>query len=51
MPTEIDAWVASGRLNPAQASEVVQEMVLARFLDPYDDGHRHEQGGSQRESR
>jgi hypothetical protein len=34
MPTEIDAWVASGRLNPAQASEVVQEMVLARFLDP-----------------
>lgn len=50
MPTEIDAWVASGRLNPAQASEVVQEMVLARFLDPYDDGHGHEQGGSQLES-
>ena len=37
MPMEIDAWVASGRLNQAQASEVVREMVLTRFLDPYDD--------------
>ena len=51
MPTELDAWVASGRLNPAQASEVIREMVLAGFLDRSDDGHRHEQRGSQREGR
>ena len=38
MPMEIHAWVALGRLNRAQASEVVREMVLTRFLDPYDDG-------------
>jgi hypothetical protein len=38
-PPEIDAWVASGRLNLAQVSEVIRELVLARFLDLYDDEH------------
>jgi hypothetical protein len=47
MPTEIGAWVASGRLNLAQASELIREMVFARFLEPYDD--EHQQGGFQRQ--
>jgi hypothetical protein len=47
MPTEIGAWVASGRLNLAQASELIREMVFARFLEPYDD--KHQQGGFQRQ--
>jgi hypothetical protein len=51
MPTGLDAWVASGRLTPAQASEAIREMVLACFLDRSDDGHGHERRGSQREGR
>src|SRR5919201_831696 len=47
MPPEIGAWVASGRLSLAQASDVIPETVLARFLDLHDGGH--EQGESQRE--
>src|SRR5919109_376118 len=32
MPPEIDAWVASGRLNLAQASEVIRELTRKALL-------------------
>jgi hypothetical protein len=47
LPPEIDAWVASGRLSLAQASEIIRDTVLARFLDLHDDEPEREE--SQRE--
>ena len=34
MQVEVRAWVQAGQLPPAQATDSIRELVLARFVSP-----------------
>jgi hypothetical protein len=43
MQAEVRAWVQAGQLPPAQATDAIRELVLARFVSPdgmHGDGNR-----------
>jgi hypothetical protein len=37
MQAEVEGWVISGQITPTDAQHVIRELVLARFVDLYDD--------------